>query len=401
MMPAANLTEKEILAIRAPIEEAFGLPRRAYFSNEFYEADVSRVFMSRWIAVAHEASILKAGDALPITFCEMPILLLRDFSGKVRAFHNVSPFDFSEPVMDKQSGLSEITGAYYGWRWSLEGALIDATLFNGKTAVNPKPSKIASADLKSIPCEVRLGFIFINLSEKISTFDNYFAPVQDHFGKLDFTDIEIGLDAAGQPLLNEFEIASNWKIVFENAAPNVYHEAFVHQIYKDSDEVPRVTESGKKRYNEVNDRGLLGLNWKSEDVGGTYGGDEFHPFKMTDGSYRGEGSIVCLYPNIMISITDKFYRSTVFLPKGPEKTAWFTATFFSKESAKNPDLATAREEVQGVFDLARIEDTRICNSVQRGVHSPAFNSFFFSPFWECMQHTFAKLVVDDLEQGPA
>ena len=89
----------------------------------------------------------------------------------------------------------------------------------------------------------------------------------------------------------------------------------------------------------------------------------------------------------------------LFLPEGPEIGTQMVATLFDYDVATNPDLAGYREQSAKQGIVARVEDNRICESVQRARHSPAVDSQFYSPFWDALHYTLSNLILDRLEEA--
>ena len=73
----------------AGIDTNFTLPSRFYTSTEIFEEELERIFYGRWIYVACEADIPKAGDYVTLKIGKRSIFLQRTESGEVRGFYNV------------------------------------------------------------------------------------------------------------------------------------------------------------------------------------------------------------------------------------------------------------------------------------------------------------------------
>ena len=83
------LTPEERAAIRAPIEKARTLPRRAFVDPEFHAFEVEHALKESWLAVTFTTEVPDAGDVTPLTVLGIPVLLVRGRDGIARAFHNV------------------------------------------------------------------------------------------------------------------------------------------------------------------------------------------------------------------------------------------------------------------------------------------------------------------------
>ena len=82
------LSEADLAAIRGPVENARGLPGRAYGAG-FYELEQRRLFPRCWCPVAFASEIAQPGDALSVELAGWPLLLVRGEDRRLRSFLNV------------------------------------------------------------------------------------------------------------------------------------------------------------------------------------------------------------------------------------------------------------------------------------------------------------------------
>lgn len=394
------LSGDERSAIRKPIEQARTLPRRAFINDEFYRFEVEYVLGQSWIAVSFSSLIANSGDLLPLTILGIPVLLIRGSDGKARAFHNVCPFDSCEVSIEAQQGLNSIITPYHGWEYGLDGKLLAANYWDGTQQSNSTPVEALNADLIPIPCSEWMNTLFIHLGENPPTFAEANHAVIDHFEQLDLTRLEIGLNRKGEALINSLSIEANWKTVYENYSPNVYHESFVHEMYRKSPHSPRVDADGNKTYTEINHpSGFLGLCYENTIGASFYGESKLPPIRNKDGSANTINTISNVFPNWVTTVLGDAARVSIFLPTGPESGQQMVATMFDREGASDADLVTDRIQSARAGIVARNEDNKICESIQRARHSPALASQFYSPFWDAMHYTLSNLILDRLEQS--
>lgn len=70
-------------------EQATGLPNACYTDPAFLALENELLFARTWVAAGFAHQIPQPGDAVPVTAGGVPIILLRDHDGTVRAFQNV------------------------------------------------------------------------------------------------------------------------------------------------------------------------------------------------------------------------------------------------------------------------------------------------------------------------
>ena len=401
MQPVTQfLTDSERQAIRAPIHTARTFPRRAFTDPEYFEFEKEHALSESWVAAGFSVTIPDVGDVMPMTVLGYPIILVRGQDSKVRAFHNICPYDGCEVSIAPQSGLEQIETPYHGWHYSLDGRLIKAGYWDGTPDAESLNLQDLNADLKEIPCHEWLQTLFVYLGKKPVQFADQFQAVLSHLSAVDLDRVRIGSGDQGQPLIQELKIKANWKTVYENYSPNVYHESFVHEMYRKSPHSPRVDSDGVKTYTEINYAcGFLGLCYDNEIGGSFYGDSNLPPIRNKDGTANSINTIANAYPNWVVTMLGDAARISIFLPEAADCGTQIVATYFDQEGADDEAFLVDRKQSERKGIMARIEDNRICESIQRARHSPAFETQFYSPFWDNMHYTMNNLILDKLEQA--
>ena len=64
--------------VKEPLGTANGLPNAHYIDPTVFAEERDALIFSQWAGLAVGADVPEAGDAKPITFMGMPLLLLRD-----------------------------------------------------------------------------------------------------------------------------------------------------------------------------------------------------------------------------------------------------------------------------------------------------------------------------------
>ena len=394
------LTAEERAAVRAPIEKARTLPRRAFTDPDFHAFEVEHALKESWFAATFATEVPDAGDVSPLTVLGLPVLLVRGGDGIARAFHNVCPYDGCEVSIAPQRRVETIHTPYHGWKYGLDGTLLEANWWDGTPQAAGVDLGSLNADLVPIPCEEWMSTIFVHLGRRPVPFSEQYGPVLGHLKDIDLDRLRIGLDEKGEPMVRTLSIGANWKTVYENYSPNVYHESFVHAMYRRSPHSPRVDGQRSKTYTEINDpSGFLGLCYDNSIGDSFYGRSDLPAVLNRDGSPNRVNTIANVYPNWVATMLGNTSRIAIFRPDGPERGTQVVATFFDRDGAADPALLGDRQRALRSGILAREEDNRICESVQRARRSPAVDSQFYSPFWDAMHYTLSNLILDRLEEG--
>jgi phenylpropionate dioxygenase-like ring-hydroxylating dioxygenase large terminal subunit len=177
----------------------------------------------------------------------------------------------------------------------------------------------------------------------------------------DIAGLKIGLDDSGQSAIDSLTVHANWKTMYENYAPNVYHESFVHAMYRKSPHSPRVDEDGKKTYEEIIDReGFIGLQYDNAIAGSFYPDSPFPPIREAGCAPCTKNLIVNGFPNWAVTILSNFARMSFWLPTGPDHCEQHIATYFYHDASLDPELATQRARAARGGVIAREEDNAVC-----------------------------------------
>ena len=78
----------DLSVVRQPIEKAQGLPNAHYMDDAVFDEEKHSVSFSSWTGLAVAADVPEIGDAKPIEFLGIPLLLVRDRDNQVRVFQN-------------------------------------------------------------------------------------------------------------------------------------------------------------------------------------------------------------------------------------------------------------------------------------------------------------------------
>ena len=98
-----------------------------------------------------------------------------------------------------------------------------------------------------------------------------------------------------------------------------------------------------------------------------------------------------------MTLLNHYARITINMPVAVDTCAQSIATFYHSDQACDPALVAQRNVAARGGVLAREEDNAIVESIQRARHSPAFDTHFFSPFWDRPHYVLTRLFADRIE----
>ncbi len=172
----------------------------------------------------------------------------------------------------------------------------------------------------------------------------------------------------------------NWKVFVDNYLDGGYHVPHIHGA------LSNVLDNSKYKI-EIGERYCLQSSpLLSESVSSPTGA-----VRQGDRAYY-----FWIYPNFMINVYEGVMDTNLVIPRGVDKTEVIFDYYFAdiSESARDQNLASI-----AVSEQIQAEDVAICESVQRGLNSRAYNSGRLSVRREAGEHLFHKLLHADLTAG--
>ncbi len=365
------LTATALGALDQPVERAENLPREAYTDPAFLRLELERVFGRGWTHVSAGGEIPEAGDALPLTLGQLPILLVRQRDGTIKAFHNVCRHRGPLLVAEPAKGLSSLTCPYHAWAYDLDGALKRTPFYMGTDRHDSGPLDKSCMGLAEIRCDMWHDGIFINLSGDAGPLAEIYAPLERRWVQHDLSLLRYG----GSFRLT---IRGNWKLAMENFQEG-YHLPTTHKLLNS-------LSSLANHYSVVEPafQGQGSHYYDTEQAG--HGG--LPNFPGLDAHWRKRAEYPAVLPNLMFGLHPDHFLFFSVLPQGPAETVECFHLYFVGDAAMSEEHAAERRQVFDNLSSINAEDIGIVESMQQGRHSPGFAHAPFSPYQEATIHQF-------------
>jgi choline monooxygenase len=374
------LTDQEYEAVASPIEDALGLPNRAYTCESFLNEETKRVFSNSWIGIAFTTDVTKPGDIYPVTAAGQPLIVVHGQDNQIRVFHNVCRHRGVKMVDAPCADKKLIVCPYHAWSYTLDGALKATPHFNG-IKDNSRPSLDGSSqNLFEVRCGIWNHVIMVNLSGNAALLDKWTAKLDARWEPFDIDNMVPGGNMT-------FEFEANWKLVLENYLES-YHLPAVHPVLDSFSPM-------KDHVLVVDDlfMGQLSLNYRPNDDG-----KGLPRFPNLPAEREAAGEYLLLFPNLMVSVTPDHYRVTIVTPRSAGKTHQRWQFFYVGEESADARFKAARNGVMERITSYTLEDIDILERLQAGRKSERYDGGRFSPFHETTTHRFQKLVAKSLNE---
>jgi choline monooxygenase len=356
-----NMTE-EFLRIE-PLERSETIPSSWYTDPEVLRFENECVFSKFWQYVGHVEQIKDPGDYFPATVADNPVVAVRDKDGVLRGFYNVCRHR-GGPLVTQCGNGKVFQCQYHGWTYLLDGSLRGVPDFDRVELFDKK-----DFGLIPIHLDVWEGLIFVSLADDPPPLNTFFDGIAQRIAPIDLS---------GKKFYKrvDYTVRCNWKVYMDNYLEG-YHLPFVHpELCKMLDYTQYVTEAF--RYYSL----------------------QYSPFTDQENVYQtndGQAYYYCIFPNFMLNILPGRLQTNVIVPLTHDTTK-VIFDYFYDDLASEEKIRMAEEDIR-YSDLIQIEDIEICEHVQKGLASKAYDRGRFSVKRELGVYHFQSLLKETFKKN--
>jgi len=363
-------TVREILASyndKAPLAEAYTIPAPWYTDARIAELEKQNVFSRTWQVAGRLEQVAEPGQYVTADIAGEPVLVVRGSDKQLRAFFNVCRHH-AMTVMNEPCGHAQhLRCPYHGWTYNLEGELRGMTEFEGVHDFDR-----AKNGLVPIHVETWQKFVFVNL-------DPHAAPLKDFLGELVQRVEPLGFADLQFVERRSYVQNCNWKVYVDNYLDGGYHVPHMHKGLNSVLDYTNYTIENLERC--CVQSSPVAVDSSSEtNAAATRKGDRAYYFWQ--------------YPNFMLNWYEGYLDTNIVIPLGADRCeVIFDFYFADVTSGHMPYIRQSME----VSERVQREDIVICDGVQRGLSSRAYQAGRLSVRREAGEHLFHQLLAADLK----
>jgi phenylpropionate dioxygenase-like ring-hydroxylating dioxygenase large terminal subunit len=356
--------------VRAALEQGATLPYRWYSDAEVLGLERRRLFARSWQYAGRADQVAEPGDSFTCRAGDVPIVVVRDGEGVLRAHVNVCRHRGAE-VVSGAARRTTLQCHYHAWTYDLDGGLRAAPRSDGERGFD-------RSALGLLPARVELWgpFVFVNADADADA-----PPLAETLGAIPrlLGAGGVDVDALAFHSRAEYGLDANWKVAVENYL-ECYHCPVAHPGFSDVLDV--APEAYRLESNPTFASHYAPIRERRRDTG-----------YDTDGEVS-EGQFHLVWPNLKINVMPGRGNLSIgpLLPVGPERTEGFLDYFFI------PDADPAW--VQSFLELdsqVGAEDRTLVESAHRGMRSGALESGRLLVSSEHLIGAFQRWVVEGLD----
>lgn len=195
-------TKASVIGLIEKRKARHALPRELYIEPEVFRQDLEQIWHKDWIFAGHTFELEKPGQYLTLQIGDYPVLIIRDKSGQVRAFHNACRHRGSKVCEHAQGKVAKLVCPYHKWTFELDGNL----LFAGNMGADFDRSQY---NLKPVRCEIVHTYIYVCVADEAPEFESFRHSVSPFIAPHFLDNCKVAFES------NLIE-KGNWKLVFEN-----------------------------------------------------------------------------------------------------------------------------------------------------------------------------------------
>jgi phenylpropionate dioxygenase-like ring-hydroxylating dioxygenase large terminal subunit len=367
-----NVLDRNLYApVRRPLAEAEPLPSWCYTSEEFYRAEVERIYLKTWNFIGREEMVPTPGSYFTLRLVGVPLVIVRDRDGQVKAFLN-SCRHRGTPLVEGSGKVARFSCPYHAWTYATDGRLTSAP------GMQDVPNfRLPEYALVPVRLETWAGFLFVTMNENAPPLSAHLGNIASHLGSYKFEDMQV-------TRRKEYDLKCNWKAYVENAM-EAYHTPTVHK-----------SSIGLQICTVVDSVGeWVGLHEEHEGTEAILPEDT-SPFPFIQGleGLADKGTYFALiYPSTMLGCTRDCAWWLELQPGGPAATKVVVGSMFPKATVARPDFEEVVQRYYKRWDKSLPEDNWISELQHLGL-SPYFKTSARLSTYEPIVHTFAQWVLD-------
>jgi len=353
---------------RAALSDAYTIPGSWYVDPRIYELEQQAVFSKTWQIIGRTDQVEKPGQFVTATIAGEPLVAVRGSDGVLRAFFNVCRHHAAAVVTEPCGQASILHCPYHGWNYGLDGSLKGMPEFDGVKNFERKEN-----GLVPVKVDTWETLVFVNLDPNAQ-------PLHDFLGGMVKRSAPLGLNKLRHFTTRSYDIACNWKVFVDNYLDGGYHVPHLHKGLSSVLDYKSYTIENEDRYCLQSSPMVTG----DEDA-------------ATSNTRRGDRAwYFWQYPNWMFNCYEGYMDTNLVIPIDTDHCRVIFDFYFSDVSEQAREY---NEQSVAVGNRVQDEDLGICEAVQRGLKSRAYQAGRLSVRREAGEQLFHQLLAADLRKA--
>lgn len=354
-----------------PLAQASTIPSSWYISPESATIERETIFGNNWLCVGRCDQVKTIGEYFTIEVAQEPLLVIRSEDGQLRGFFNVCRHRAARVATAECGRTDRLRCPYHGWTYDLSGRLRGVPEFEGVEGFTRENNGLPSVSVATWG-----PLVFVHLGQPTIPLEEYLQPMPAKLAPY-------RLERLHCVARKEYTLQCNWKVFVDNYLDGGYHVNAIHPSL-----------AGVLDYKNYTTECFTWSSLQSSPMRQPEERDDQSAAQVRTGK---EAAYWWVYPNFMLNTYEGVMDTNLVLPLSADRCRVIFDFYFDAEQTSEEALARQAESIQ-VADQIQAEDVGICEDVQRGLHSRAFDTGRYSVRREQGVHHFHGLLAKQLNR---
>lgn len=371
-------------AVKQSVSKAKGLPNEHYVSHDVFIKEQQSILFKSWTGLSFGKNVPSPGDAYPVEFLGIPLLMMRDQEGQVGVFQNTCRHRGMILVSEPKKLRNTVRCPYHSWCYSLNGELRATPHVGGpghNTHEDIKPSELGLIRIRSY---VWHDVVYINLSGDAPEFEHTHAELLGRWKEFDQA-----MHHGGATSSFKLDVNTNWKLAVENYCES-YHLPWIHpglnsysrlEDHYDINETDAFSGQGTHVYRQL----------KGDDD------QTFKDFVALSDKWDSAAEYIAVYPNVLLGVHRDHFFAIILEPVRCDKTIEHIELYYAADPEELPEQQSMRDANATLWKSVFEEDIQVVEGMQRGRHGIYFDGGKFSPVMDQPTHNFHCWVASKIQ----
>jgi len=371
---ATAQSSNNLNSVRQEVGQANGLPNEHYIDDALFAEERQSVLFANWAGVGFGKDIPEPGDAKPIEFLGMPLLLIRNHDGTIGVFQNTCRHRGMILISEPKRLRNTVRCPYHSWCYSLNGDLKATPHVGGPGHNTHELVNQSELSLFKVRSYVWHDIVFVNVSGTAPEFEDANGAIIERW-----KEFEQPMIHGGEHSSFKLNVKTNWKLAVENFCES-YHLPWIH---------PSLNTYSKleDHYDIIEKRAYSGQGTHVYQQLKGDNGITFRDFDNLSDKWDTAAEYISLYPNVLLGVhRDHFYAIDIEL-------------YYADNAALKPELESLIKANAKLWKDVFSEDIFVVEGMQKGRNGVLFDGGRFSPAMDSATHNFHDWVATCVGQA--
>lgn len=364
------------------------LPAHVYTAQAWFAAEMERIFATMWLAACRSDQVAGAGAFVRRDVAGRSLLIIRDTTGEIRAFHNVCRHRGTR-LCDAQDGVlaGSLQCPYHAWTYALDGRLIGAPMMD-----EVPDFRRDDYPLRRVACDTWDGHVFISLAGDATPPASSEATIETLAAQLG--DLPSRFRAWHMEDLRTvrritYDVAANWKLIVQNYN-ECLHCPVLHPLLN---RMHHYLGAANAPSTDTYCGGAMGFKDGVETL--SVDGRRRRAYLPGLGATeRAQVHYYAIYPNLLLTLHPDYMLTVTLWPIAPDRTTLDAAWHFHADEIAREGFVF--EDAIEFWDRTNREDWAISERAQRGIASRGYTPGPYSAreaqLWEFDQFVRGRVI---------